>query len=115
MLLVLQRNPAALNWLKIVQANYDWKEKRGPDFMARGWESKQVELQMEEGREKQTAAADETSADDKKMNREKQNLLLSRAYIQHQMESSSNSRYTESLKKALEEIERKLADLTSNG
>jgi len=83
--------------------------------MARGWESKQVELQMEEGREKQTAAADESSADDKKANREKQNLLLSRAYIQHQMESSSNSRYTESLKKALEEIERKLADLTSNG
>ncbi|HJT52578.1 MAG TPA: hypothetical protein VJ848_01905 [Candidatus Angelobacter sp.] len=83
--------------------------------MARGWESKQVELQMEEGREKQTAAADETSADDKKMNREKQNLLLSRTYIQHQIESSSNSRYTESLKKALEEIERKLANLTSNG
>lgn len=81
--------------------------------MARGWESKQVESQMEDGREKQPASGGERSADDKEAEREKQNLLLSRAYIQHQIESSSNNRYTESLNKALQEIERKLAGLSS--
>lgn len=83
--------------------------------MARGWESKQVESQMEDGRENQPVTGDEKSADDKEAEREKQNLLLSRAYIQHQIESSSNNRYTESLNKALEEIERKLAVLSSKG
>jgi ribosomal protein L20 len=82
--------------------------------MARGWESKQVELQIESGRQKEPAANDQASADDKKAEREKQNLLLSRAYIQHQIESSSNSRYIESLNKALEEIERKLAALATH-
>ena len=80
--------------------------------MARGWESKQVESQMEDGREKQPVTGDAKSADDKEAEREKQNLLLSRSYIQHQIESSSNNRYTESLNKALEEIERKLAALS---
>lgn len=81
--------------------------------MARGWESKQVESQMEDGREKQPASGGARSADDKEAEREKQNLLLSRAYIQHQIESSSNNRYTESLNKALEEIERKLTGLST--
>lgn len=80
--------------------------------MARGWESKQVESQMEEASEKQSTSGTEASADDQKAEREKQNLLLSRAYIQHQIESSANTRYTESLNKALEEIDRKLADLS---
>ena len=83
--------------------------------MARGWESKQVESQMEDGREKQPVTGDAKSADDKEAEREKQNLLLSRSYIQHQIESSSNNRYTESLNKALEEIERKLAGFSSKG
>ena len=83
--------------------------------MARGWESKQVESQMEDVREKHSVTGGAKSADDKEAEREKQNLLLSRAYIQHQIESSSNNRYTESLSKALEEIERKLADLSSKG
>ena len=83
--------------------------------MARGWESKQVESQIEDGQEKHPVVGAPKSADDKEAEREKQNLLLSRAYIQHQIESSSNDRYTESLNKALEEIDRKLADLSGKG
>lgn len=83
--------------------------------MARGWESKQVESQMEERREKQPVIGGAKSVGDREAEREKQNLLLSRAYIQHQIESSSNNRYTESLNKALEEIEHKLADLSGKG
>lgn len=81
--------------------------------MARGWESKQVESQMDDAREKHDAGGREVTVDGQKVQREKQNLLLSRAYIQHQIESSSNRRYTESLNKALEEIERKLSDLSA--
>ena len=80
--------------------------------MARGWESKQVESQMDDAQEKHGTAGTEASPDDRNAEREKQNLLLSRTYIQHQIESSANARYTESLNKALEEIERKLADLS---
>lgn len=79
--------------------------------MARGWESKSVESQMESALEEKGTPARERSSDDKKVEREKQNLLLSRRYIQHQIESSSNSRYTESLRKAIEEIDHKLSEL----
>ncbi len=79
--------------------------------MARGWESKSVEAQMESARETTGAEQHELSNDEKKLEREKQKLLLSRKYIQHQMESSSNSRYTESLRKAMEEIDHKLSEL----
>lgn len=81
--------------------------------MARGWESKQVESQMDDAREKHHPGGGEATVDGQKVQREKQNLLLSRTYIQHQIESSPNSRYTESLNKALEEIERKLSDLSA--
>lgn len=82
--------------------------------MARGWESKQVESQMDDAREKHDPGGGEATPDGQKLQREKQNLLLSRAYIQHQIELSANSRYTESLYKALEELERKLSELSGS-
>jgi ribosomal protein L20 len=87
-------------------------ERLGLRFMARGWESKQVEAQIESARETQRGPSDERSAAGQQRQREKQTLLLSRACIQHRIESSGNSRYTESLNKALEEIDRKLAELS---
>ena len=84
----------------------------GWDFMARGWESKQVEAQIESAREPQPDSRTGQSADERQRQREKQTLLLSRAYIQHRIESSASSRYTEALNKALEEIEKKLAGLS---
>lgn len=80
--------------------------------MARGWESKSVEAQM-------LAAGDANPTDsrrpvtdhDKKIQRERQSLLLSRAYVLHQIESSSSERYTESLRQALSDIDKKLAAL----
>lgn len=47
--------------------------------------------------------------DEKKAQRERDSLKLSRAYVLHQIESSTNERYTESLRQALSEIEQKLA------
>jgi hypothetical protein len=80
--------------------------------MARGWESKSVEAQMENADGNQPTGAKQPLTDeDKKRQRERDGLKLSRAYVLHQMESSSNERYTETLRKALAEIEQKLAQL----
>jgi hypothetical protein len=48
---------------------------------------------------------------DKKAGRERQGLMLSRAYVLKQIESSTNERYTQSLRQALDEIDRKIACL----
>jgi hypothetical protein len=82
------------------------------NLMARGWESKQVEAQIEAAREPQHGSSGERSPDGQETERARQTLLLSRAYIQRRIESSANSRYTEGLTKALEEIDRKLARLS---
>jgi hypothetical protein len=80
--------------------------------MARGWESKSVESQIESA-ERPSAATQSQKADENEKNdaRERQGLLLSRAYVLHQIESSSNERYTESLRKALADLDLKLARL----
>ena len=51
--------------------------------------------------------------EEKKTQRERDSLKLSRAYVLHQIESSTNERYTESLRQALAEIEQKLTKLGS--
>jgi predicted nuclease of restriction endonuclease-like (RecB) superfamily len=43
--------------------------------------------------------------------REQQNLMLSRAYVERQLEAASNELYVQSLQKALAEIDQKLAIL----
>ena len=51
---------------------------------------------------------------EKKTQHEHDSLKLSRAYLLHRIESSSNERYTETLRKALSEIEQKLAKLETD-
>ena len=53
--------------------------------------------------------------EEKKAQREMDKLKLSRAYVLQQIESSTNERYTESLRKALNEIEQKLAGSRTSG
>ena len=48
---------------------------------------------------------------EKKDRHERDSLRLSRAYIVHQLEASTNERYTASLRQALIEIDAKLAKL----
>jgi hypothetical protein len=80
--------------------------------MARGWESKSVEAQVEEASSNQGAAAKSPLTDvEKAKRRERDSLKLSHAYVRHQIESSTNERYTETLRKALSEIEQKLKQL----
>lgn len=69
---------------------------------------------MDSAQQSRSAEPKPLSQDDRELERERQNLLLSRAYIRQQMESSANSRYTETLQKAMAEIDRKLAELARN-
>ena len=84
--------------------------------MARGWESKSVEEQIEqspnaaekpEGKKKRGAAYSE-------MMRKKEVLRLSRARVLRQKELSQNERYTEQLNQALAELDSQLALLDSD-
>lgn len=80
--------------------------------MARGWESKSVESQIESAKDENAAAArSQSTEDEKKAQRERESLLLSRTYVLRRIESSSNERYTESLRQALSDIDRKIAKL----
>jgi hypothetical protein len=82
--------------------------------MARGWESKSVEAQMEDVNDGQPAGSKRSLTDgEKKDQRERDNLKLSRAYVVQQIEVSSNEKYKESLRQALQEIDQKLAKLES--
>ena len=79
--------------------------------MARGWESKAVEAQMEEAKDNSGEEKRQLSDGERKDQLERDNLKLSRAYVAQQIEASTNERYTESLRQALSEIDRKLANL----
>jgi hypothetical protein len=85
------------------------------EVMAKGWESKSVEAQMEDADQRQSPALRRPlTEEEKKAQRERDSLKLSRAYVLQQIESSTNERYTESLRKALNEIEQKLAGSKSS-
>ncbi|HWX56382.1 MAG TPA: hypothetical protein VN176_17490 [Verrucomicrobiae bacterium] len=78
--------------------------------MARGWESKSVEAQMDAVSEQPPdGAKPQPTAAEKKDQRERTGLLLTRARVAQQIESSHNERYTKSLHLALEDIDRKIA------
>jgi hypothetical protein len=80
--------------------------------MARGWESKSVEAQMEDVKDGQPSSAKRSLTDgEKRDQRERDNLKLSRAYVAQQIEAASNEKYKESLRQALQEIDQKLAKL----
>lgn len=79
--------------------------------MARGWESKSVESQMESARDHQSQQGRPRTEEEKIALREQQNLLLSRSYVQRQLESAGNQRYAQSLTQALAEIDQRLSSI----
>ena len=80
--------------------------------MARGWESKSVESQIDEASQQQSNNSKVPLNDDeRKTKREREILLLARARVLQQLESSPNERYSESRREALKELDRKLQEL----
>ena len=80
--------------------------------MARGWESKSIESQIEAAEERKSAArAAEIDAAQAERKRQRDSLLLSRTRILNDIEQARNPRYQETLKAALKHLDDKLAEL----
>ena len=80
--------------------------------MARGWESKSVEEQIDaaEARHAKARAA-VLSADALELKRRKESILMSRTRVTRDLESAQNPRYREVLQKALADLDAQLSTL----
>ncbi len=80
--------------------------------MARGWESKSIESQIEAAEERKSAArAAAIDAALVERKRQRDSLLLSRTRILNDIEQARNPKYQETLKAALKHLDDKLAEL----
>lgn len=81
------------------------------EIMARGWESKSVESQIESAAEfrKAAAASVQVTTEQITRERERKTLQLSRTRVLHDLEMATNPHYREQLEAALRHLENKLA------
>jgi hypothetical protein len=77
--------------------------------MARGWESKSVELQMESAVANRSAKKEQRTPAENAKIRQREDLQLARTRLLTRIASSSNVRYTEMLQKALADLDGKLS------
>jgi len=82
------------------------------EIMARGWESKSVEAQIESAASKKPAHREtKLSPEQIQTMRDRENLELSRTRVQRELASSTNPRYQDILRKGLADLEAKIAQL----
>jgi hypothetical protein len=79
--------------------------------MARGWESKSVEAQMESQAGETGKKRAKLTQEQLERERRKADLLLSRSRILQQLEESSNERYSQLLRRTLAELDAQIAAL----
>jgi hypothetical protein len=80
--------------------------------MARGWDSKSVEAQIEESDSSSSSSPDGVlSAEDLQTEFKKKDLLLSRRRVLQQLESSNNERYSDLLRRTLVDLDIQIASL----
>lgn len=80
--------------------------------MARGWESKAVEDQIESKTKEFVAVkTKKRTADQVQRLIEIRNLEAARAKVRHEIEGTQNERYKEMLQRSLHDLETKLAGL----
>ena len=80
--------------------------------MARGWESKSVEAQQEEAREKHAPPKVALSPAEVAKMKQKEGLLLSRQRVLEQLRGAHNPRHRLMLEAALADLDAKLTDLS---
>ena len=78
-------------------------------LMARGWESKSVEAQIEEKAQAFAQPVKSRTPDQVQHIMEKRTLELARAKVAHELASSQNPRYTQMLQRYLSELDKKIA------
>ena len=80
--------------------------------MAKGWESKSVESQIEENKsQKTTSSPAQREAEQLRLQSERGDLQLSRIRILREIEAATNPRHRESLTAALKFLDDKIAKL----
>jgi hypothetical protein len=80
--------------------------------MARGWESKSVEAQIESAqRGDRNAVESRYSAEEARLMRAREGILLSRTRVRRDLENARSDRYRMILQEALSHLERDLAEL----
>jgi hypothetical protein len=79
--------------------------------MARGWESKGVESQIEEAQSARRSGVQPLSEDQIARLKEKESLELSRTRVLHDLKTARNPRYQAVLQQALAHLDQKLAEL----
>ena len=82
--------------------------------MARGWESKSVEAQIEESVSEPSRSATPTvSAEELQSKSKKKDLMLSRKRVLQELERSTSERYSELLRRTLVALEAQIAAIGS--
>ena len=82
-------------------------------IMARGWESKSVEMQIETAQSRPSRMlATAPSVAEIKLMREKENLMLSRTRVLRELEASKNPRYLQLLTRELNALEATIRKLS---
>jgi len=93
--------------------NYLRKPAYNP-LMARGWESKSVEAQMEESVAAEPAKSKKAQLTPEELLRRKKraDLMLSRSRVVQQLAESSNERYSELLRRTLAALDQQINALS---
>lgn len=79
--------------------------------MARGWESKSVENQIDSAERESSSKHSSNAAEKLATDRERSLLQLSRTQVQQQLENAQNERYRDQLIRALADLDSKLEKL----
>ncbi len=83
--------------------------------MARGWESKSVEAQIDMAEARRSAVLSNTPAPEKlEIIRKKESIAMSRIRVVRELTSAQNPRYTAVLNKALADLDAQLAHLPAD-
>lgn len=80
--------------------------------MARGWESKDVESQVQDRKTVAENPRGQKSAEDIKKEQEKSGLVLSRTRVKNDLENATNPNHRKSLEAALEYLDKKIGELS---
>ncbi len=79
--------------------------------MARGWESKSVEEQIESARSRESGARRRLTPEQAAEERRRDSLLLQRTRVKRQIEACRDGRYRKTLEDGLRYLESQLAGL----
>ena len=80
--------------------------------MARGWESKSIESQIEAAAARKTEHRPALTQEQIRLQRERESLELSRKRVLHDLETATHPRYRQQLEAALQHLDRRLKELT---